>query len=582
MHAATVSVLTAFHALNHRIALTPEDVSAIDAAGSSLTPELWGQTLGLLREAEGRSGPVAFDLGYTELILSWLGIADEAAFVHEFGIGIGEALAADAAQLVRTARAVDCPQVLVREAVRCQITVTWCARANLLMDRLPETAAAAVEALEVALVHCPPDNTWHARLYEALASVAAVLGDRNREVNARARAAALRGNNGSDGELVRIAAARVLSILWCRSHGAFELGFERGLDPHIPADRAVWRRVRWAIEAGRLDQIPLPTEGFVAWSSRSVRPGQLGASCEVVSDLEVTVEPSDLLGVLEEAAPDLPALASAVRTVWSGEDGGPLDTLSGRHVAAVVIARRQAIEADWRPLPERPRCLFLEVWNGPYRDHSVERLALVELLHPVLALAARYDVAAGLVVALDQAASAFARDDAQALQVALGHVLSLSDQVASTSPWYGYGRVVCALYAWRCGDVDRALDALRPIGTQASTEAIEVIRATDDARRVAEDLEERWRSDPCLETGSRAADAHHEAGHLVRARTIACEVASRWPEDGAAWAALAGVLCRQARFRDAQAAARTSMERGLGPDLVRELLARVERGLCEQ
>ena len=93
-------------------------------------------------------------------------------------------------------------------------------------------------------------------------------------------------------------------------------------------------------------------------------------------------------------------------------------------------------------------------------------MTLLELLHPVLARSVTYDLAAGTVVSLDQAASASARADPEAQQIALRHPVSLTDRVPSSSPWYRYGRVWSALYAWRCGDVDRALHALRRIGME--------------------------------------------------------------------------------------------------------------------
>ena len=582
MHNATVSVLTALHALSHRLAVTSGETAEIDAIEGSLTPELWQQTLGLLREAQGRDGPLDLDLGFSPLIYSWLGVADESAFVERFGIGVREALAADAARLYRVARAVDSPRALVLEAVRCQIAVTWCDRANLLLERLPETAPAAVEALEAALVHCPPDEAWHARLYDALAKAAAVAGDHYREVQAIARLSVLRGDNGPMDELARIGAARLLSILWCRSHGGYELGVERGLDPHVRADPALWRGVRDAIDAGCLDQIPIPVEVFVAWTSLSALVGRVGTAVGEVSEPCGAVGPTDLLGLLAEAAPDLGAIASAVEAVWSGTDAGPVDPVAGRYLAAAVIARRRAIEDDWQPLPGQPGCPcpWLEIYQGPRPDTTVERVALMELLHPVLVRSASYDLVAAVLVVLDRAALASARGEWEAQQIALRHAVSLTDQLSPTCAWFGYGRVLWALHVWRCGDADRALAGLRCVNTAASGDAIAVIGSKSDAGFAAARWDEQWQSEPSLETGSCAAWVHHHAGHVVRARELASEMTCRWPEDGGAWAALAGVLYAQARYRDAKLAVCTALKQGYDPAEGRRLLGRVEQALC--
>ena len=576
MQHATISVLTALHALSHRIALTEGDLSAIEASGGSLTPALWERTLGLLVEARGRAGPVDLDLGYSELIHSWLGVADEAGFRERFGMGVREALVADAAQLYHVARAVDNPQFFVREAVRCQITVTWCDRAHLL---LPENAAAAIEAIEAALVHCPADETWHARLYEALARAAAVTGDRSREANAKARLAVLRGDHGPVEEHVQIAAAQLLSILWCRTHAAYQLPAERGLDLHIVADPSVWRHARHAIDAGRLDQVPIPGQGFAAWTSRSALAVRVGWPLEALRGVEVVLDPADLRGFLARAGSRLASLAAVVESVWSGVPGGLVDVLHGPPVAAVVVARRRTIEDDWESVSGGSSCPWLEVYQGPARKSALECVALVELLHPALARAAAYDLTAGALVAIDHVASALAQGDIEAHRVALGHAVALTDQLPVTSDWFGYGRVRCALHAWRCGDADQALKALGRLGTQASGEAMEAIQARSDARSVAGGLEERWRAEPCLDTGSRAVWAHHEAGHVLRARELASEMTFRWPDDGAAWAVLAALLCAQARYRDARFVARTALARGYDPDEGGRLVERVERGL---
>ena len=80
MHDATITVITALHALAHRIALTEGESVAMDAYGESLTPGLWEQTLSLFAEADGQGS----DDDYTLFVLEWLAM-DEDAFVARFG-----------------------------------------------------------------------------------------------------------------------------------------------------------------------------------------------------------------------------------------------------------------------------------------------------------------------------------------------------------------------------------------------------------------------------------------------------------------------------------------------------------------
>ena len=199
--------------------------------------------------------------------------------------------------------------------------------------------------------------------------------------------------------------------------------------------------------------------------------------------------------------------------------------------------------------------------------------------HPVLVRSASYDLVAAVLVVLDRAALAGARGKWEAQQIALRHVVSLTDQLSPTSAWSGYGRVLWVLHVWRCGDADRALAALRCVDTAASDDATAVIGSKSDAGFAAARWDDQWQSEPSLETGSCAAWVHHHAGHVVRARELASEMTCRLPEDGGAWAALAGVLYAQARYRDAKVAVCTALKRGYDPDEGQQLLNQVQQAL---
>ena len=124
MQPATVHLLTAFHALTHRVSLTEDLKAGLERQGAALVPELWRVTVGLLHEADrGAPGTLA------------------------------EAIANR-----------DGP-----EAVRDLVSHAWAARAVRLMDALPKTAGAVVEALDQALEGCPWPPLRRRALFEAMA-----------------------------------------------------------------------------------------------------------------------------------------------------------------------------------------------------------------------------------------------------------------------------------------------------------------------------------------------------------------------------------------------------------------------------
>ena len=74
MESATVHVLTALYALAHRLALAPEDAAEVERHAGALSPELWRETKGLLREADHHGAGTSLDVGFTPLILRWLDV----------------------------------------------------------------------------------------------------------------------------------------------------------------------------------------------------------------------------------------------------------------------------------------------------------------------------------------------------------------------------------------------------------------------------------------------------------------------------------------------------------------------------
>ena len=237
-----MEILTALYSLNHGVAVTAAERKALSVAGQSLSPSLWRHTVGLLREADGRSG-LAVDLGFASQALQWLGYPDEQAFTARHGCTVAAALTRDGGRLWRLARILEGAAAPVLDGELCSVTVVWCDRADRLLDDVRANAPAAREAILEALRHCPPAEEWRERLSGALERVDRIL--------ASVRGASLRSGGDEavcppdgwaplDTVVPHAAAAALLSILWSVSRDTLLLDAERGLDrPHPEVGRGL-------------------------------------------------------------------------------------------------------------------------------------------------------------------------------------------------------------------------------------------------------------------------------------------------------------------------------------------------------
>ena len=87
-----VQVVTALYSLAHDVGLTREEQGEVERTAPSLNGTLWRHTKALLRAADASPAGTLVDLGYTDLVLRWLGFADERGFEEVHGMGIGEAI----------------------------------------------------------------------------------------------------------------------------------------------------------------------------------------------------------------------------------------------------------------------------------------------------------------------------------------------------------------------------------------------------------------------------------------------------------------------------------------------------------
>ena len=235
--------MTAFHALTHRVSLTEDLKAGLERQGAALVPERWRVTVGLLHEADRGAPGTRVDIGFEPLLHRWLGAAD--------------ALDRDRGALGPLAEAIanrDGP-----EAVRDLVSHAWAARAVRLMDALPKTAGAVVEALDQAIEGCPWPPPRRRALFEAMAAASEALGDWGRAQAARDWIHRL-----DEEDAFAYIAAQTLFIHWCVTHDELLLSHERGRDPGIDPSPAGWARVREAVEAGRHEDVPALVGTFAA------------------------------------------------------------------------------------------------------------------------------------------------------------------------------------------------------------------------------------------------------------------------------------------------------------------------------
>ena len=561
MEIATVHVLTALYALAHRLALAPEDAAEVERHGAGLSPELWRQSKGLFREADHHGAGSHLDLGFTALLLLWLDVPDEDAFAKAFGVRLDEALDRDRGSLGVVAHVIESRSAPGPEELSYLVTLAWCRRAGRLMASLPETARAAIEALEHALDHCPSSGGFRRQLLECLGAASAACGDEEREAHARERIEALDREDEARNveEAVHVVTARIVSILWCLAHDDCLLEAERGLDPGIERSPGVWAAVRRAVEAGRVEDLPVPVATFEAWSRGA---GLAGAT------LRACLEQSAAAGLL-------PDMVRAVGRVWGGEEPCELAPSPGAyHVIDAAFVRRRALECDWHQLPGEAPNIWYAAHQSARKPETLVRVALIRHMHGVLHRCGDLDPLAAASVYLDRAAECEARGAHEEERSALAHAVLFIDRVDGRPEYRGYGEVCLATACWRAGDIARALAMLEGIEGPTAREALAKIAAKEPEREALRCAELAFEREGDLGSGCRLPWAHHAAGHTARAHQVGSEMCGLFPEEAAAWTTLAGVLYEQGRYRDALEPARTALEKAQdGPGRV--LLARI-------
>ena len=551
-------VLTALYALAHRIGLTAEEADEVERTAPSLTGALWRETRALLRAADAGPDGTSVDLGYTPLVLRWLGLADGGAFEERHGVAIGEAIGGARGRLTELATALEggAPAEDVRYALAC----VWCLRSSRLGAGLPETGPASAVALERALKVCPEGEDLHGPLLESLIHVCGRSGDYERAETARRRLAAL--ERGAERRKTRESlldvAAYVLSILWCLSHGDGLLASERGLDPDIEPSPETWARVHCAASAGQPEVIPLPVRTFAAWS--------------VGEGLDEAV----LRSALVESAGELPELVRALERAWRHEaPDAERSPEAARHVGRAMAVRRVQLERGWEPLPgERPD-LQHELIQGAARPETAERFELMARVLKMLVSGPEADPMDFARLHLAVAADARWRGEHDEAARHLDEAAERARQSQAPPEERGEVEARLATFLFECAEPCEARRTLEAIGGQWAAEVLAAIEAKAHRREALRAAERVARDRGDAKSLRGLALAHAAAGHAARGEALALRCVTLAPEDPLAWATLARVLHRGGRYRDAVEPARTALLRGLDEAEGRVWLARI-------
>ena len=566
------------YSLNHGVAVSEEDRAALSVAGQSLSPAMWRHTVGLLREADGLEG-LEFDLGFTPAVLTWLGYPDEAAFRARHGCTVSAALARDGGQMWRLARILEGSGSPVLDVELCAVTVTWCDRADRLLDDVPHNAQAAREAILEARRHCPPHEEWRERLSGALERVDRILASvRGASLRSGGDAAVCPPDGWAPLETVpHAAAAALLSILWSVSRDTLLLDAERGLDRHIPRSVEVWGAVQAAVAEGRIDDIPLPCELCSVWGIHSsALPAPVGTGTPVPRSV--------LRGCLDEThrAGELAEIVRLVDDLWGGGDADIEHSIASQAVVAGVFRRRAAIEDGYEPVSGAPPDIFLEAWQGAQRPATAGRVELIGQMYSVLMSVARLDPLAGAFAHMDFAAAAYAQGEWARVEHALVQAAAATERVSPNSSWYRHGSECLGVHRWSSGEVAAARAILEELGTPRARTVLETIAAMEPQRALAAARDREWERSPSSAAGYARVWAHRDAGHAILAMGLATQLTQTYPDEPLAWATLAQLLCQHGRYRSAYEPARTALALGYDSDRGAQLLERIEAGMAGQ
>ena len=548
MHPGTTRVLTALHSFCHSIGLTNDEAEAVASTRPIPDREAWRRKIRFL-ESNPEKG---LDRNLTSLVLRWLSLESDEAFAKRYGLAMRDTIVRDRERLGEAARVLEVStENPIRHCVytRMLLSEAWSERARRLHQGGPHEWGAAIAALEQALVLLPWGGPHRKRLLEELSEVCEAAGDTDGAKSARERLERIEVvERERDSGLLR--AAVVLTVLWCMTHRKFLLPHERDLDPEIRSFPKEWDRVRECAMAGRVADIPIPTETIRVWGLE----GMFGANGLVDCDRWTA------------------SALCAVELLWGDSRDGDVAQDAIDQVLVVAARRRETLLAEYRPPSDAVPNVWYEAHQGTQSRDAKSRVAILRRFDWMFARS--LDPWTLACVALDRAAEHEAEGRYGKvrwhLEKASRLARSLDDAERREGP-----QVALARWLWRCGEVAKAKYLLVELSGDRARELARRIEDKTAAQEALAGAERVQRERSGVESWSALALAHLDAGHGVVAERVAGELCASHPEDALAWETRARVCHSNARYLAALDPVVKASELAGDVALVRSLLARV-------
>ena len=548
MTLATAHFLAGLHALCHRRWLTDHELAQLDERGGALTPEFWRETKAMLKSFDQAPGPTDLNLGFTSLVLMWLGLSDEAAFAERYGgVGVDEAFARDRGLTAVLAHVLEGGQGQPHEAYALPLSHAWSGRAVRLMDQLPDTGSLVISTLERAIDGSPWDPQRLRPLFEGIVHVADLIGDEKSLSTARRMLETIdreAAPSECDTFLVT-ASAQLLTALWLITREGHLLETERGLASGIQPTPETWDKAVLAAREGRVDDIPVPLRLVREWGAPEELTEEAARRC------------------LGDTAPLLPDIVAEIERVWGGGVGNDVTEEVARAVASVVVIRHIHLQGEYHPPPGEKGSVWFEAHQGARRPETMERASVLRQVRAVL-IRCETDPLALALAYIDSAQENHALGAHDETRADLAEAMHWGAQYKGEAARRDQAATCVAQYIWLAGDPDAAMHRLRALAGEHAAKLLRDLEAREPSRealRVAE-AEHRQRGD--VESWCEVAVAHLLAGHHVTAEQTAREICEQHPHSALAWHTHGSVLFELGRYRDTVAPARRAL--ALDPD----------------
>ena len=272
-------VLTACYGLCNRLSLTGEELALLDEQGQALTPAFWRETKAMLELADRADGPTSLELGGDALVHLWLGVPDEGALVARYGMTTTDALALDAGELSQLAASLEQEPGAPRPVLHPALSHAWTARADRLMEGLPDTAELVLQSLERAVNGLAFDPPLLHSVGRAILEVAQQVGDeaRIRSAHKLLGLLAQTADPSANTAVELVVAGQILTVLYALMHDALVLDSERRLEPEIASFD--WKHVALALREGRFPDVPVPVRLLPVWGAPEDLPDEAVQEC---------------------------------------------------------------------------------------------------------------------------------------------------------------------------------------------------------------------------------------------------------------------------------------------------------------